>query len=294
MSKYGTLSYKLEELQKKLDETKVAANLLTEDRGQILEIPKPFDFSSWTCPKEFEFGSHLSSFHNGGTYNQFDSKNENHVKNCLQKAETLAPNILKSAELRHQENILAIESNKKTRENVLKFMESYGFSKTKWADSGSGRNKRRIEIQCEWVNEIQSQAKIDDRYNTFVSAISQNLKQIQEEARKYLVEIAKTKQEEERKIQESKELVEAITYLKEQNVSVDGFTPEHIINIAEENRREKWVAENCPDGIEMTHKCCDSCSDWIVGEHRCSCGSRRMNLVVDGKYPGYYAYAEAY
>ena len=298
MSKHGTLSYQLQELQKKLDETKAAANLLTEDRGQILEIPKSFNFS-WPSlrPDEFKFGNRLANFHNGGVYNQFDLNNENHVKNCLEKAENLAPKILEAAKLRHEENIPAIESNKKTRENVLKFMESYGFSKTKWVDSGSGKNKRRIEVQCEWVNEIQSQAKIDDGYDAFVRQINESLKQVQEEAKKAFIEISKRKQEEERKIRESKELVESITYLREQNISVDGLTPERIIDLAEDSRRQKWIAENYPDGTEMTHKCCDYCSDWTVGEHRCSCGNRRMNLVVEKARYGeneYYAYAEAY
>lgn len=297
MSKYGTLNYKLEELQKKLDEAKATANLFTEERGEICQIPKPFNFGGWSIPKEFQFGNRLENFYDSGTYNKFDCFNENHVKSCLEKAQNRAPQILKLAESRHQENLPAIESNKKTRENVLKFMESYGFSKTKWADSGSGRNKRRIEVQCEWVNEIKSQAEIDDGYKIFVDHINENLKKVQEEAKKYFTEIAKIKQEEERKIRESKELVESITYLKEQNISVDGLTPDGILDLAENHRREKWIAENYPDGSNMTHKCCDYCSDWTVGERRCSCGNRRMNLVVEkGRYgeTGYYAYAEAY
>lgn len=294
MSRYGTLPYKLEELQKKLDETKAAANLLTEERGQILEIPESFNFGDWLCPDEFKFGYCLESFYKGGIYNKFDSKNKKHVTTCLEQAEKRAPQVLASAELRHKENMVAIESNQKARENIFKFLSSYGIRTEKYKDVGSGSNKKNVKVTCDWVGEINSQIPISDGYDSFVSQVNTRLTKVKDEAKKYLLEITKTEQEQERKIQESKDLVEAITYLKEQEVSVDGLTPNQIINVAEENRREKYIAENYPDGTTMDHSCCDNCSDWEIGERRCVCGNRRMNLVVEGKYPNYYAYAEAY
>lgn len=292
MSRYGTLAYKLEELQKKLDETKTAANLLNEERGEIMEIPK--SFNGWLRPDEFKFGGRLEHFHGGGIYNSFDPENKNHVNSSLEKAEKLAPQVLEKAKARHEENMVAIETNRKARENIFKFLASYGVRTEKYKDIGTGRNKKSVKVTCDWVGEINDQISINDGYDSFVSGIDSNLKQVKEEAKKYLIEIAKTEREQERKIQESKGLVEAITYLKEQNISVDGLTPEHIRDLAENDRREKWISAHFPNGTEMDHSCCDNCSDWTVGERRCSCGNRRMNLVVEGKHPDYYAYAEAY
>ncbi len=52
--------------------------------------------------------------------------------------------------------------------------------------------------------------------------------------------------------------------------------------------------ENYDDGTEMEIKCCDYCSSWEVGSHRCSCGNRRMSLSIDGDFfNGFYAYGEA-
>jgi hypothetical protein len=66
----------------------------------------------------------------------------------------------------------------------------------------------------------------------------------------------------------------------------------------DEYLRDKFVKENYPDGYhfdEFDGMNCENCSGWTVGEHRCDCGNRRVDLVVEGNYvTGYYALAEAY
>lgn len=70
--------------------------------------------------------------------------------------------------------------------------------------------------------------------------------------------------------------------------STDGFL--HAIRAAAE---EVWVNEHYPDETEMEVSC-DNCDTWRVGEHRCSCGNRRVHLVVEGNVvTGFYAYARA-
>lgn len=59
--------------------------------------------------------------------------------------------------------------------------------------------------------------------------------------------------------------------------------------------KEFWVTANYPDGMEMDISVCSECDIWVVGEHRCSCGNRRMMLEVEGNaLDGYYAYSYAY
>jgi hypothetical protein len=49
-------------------------------------------------------------------------------------------------------------------------------------------------------------------------------------------------------------------------------------NIVSEDARKEM------EGKTIEIKCCDECSKWTVGEHRCSCGNRRMYLEFDGDF----------
>jgi len=52
--------------------------------------------------------------------------------------------------------------------------------------------------------------------------------------------------------------------------------------MSEKNEKmETYIAENYPDGDIVTIDCCDDCNEWTVGQHRCSCGNRRMYLQWD-------------
>lgn len=55
-----------------------------------------------------------------------------------------------------------------------------------------------------------------------------------------------------------------------------------VIETAETILREEAREENYPDGTELDLDGCDFCSSWIVGDHRCSCGNRRVSLECDG------------
>lgn len=62
-----------------------------------------------------------------------------------------------------------------------------------------------------------------------------------------------------------------------------------------ENEREEFIKLNYPAGTEIHIKCCDDCSSWKVGSHRCSCGNRRIDLMTEGDfYNGFYSYPDAY
>ena len=52
-----------------------------------------------------------------------------------------------------------------------------------------------------------------------------------------------------------------------------------------------FIGQNCNDLLDDGQEC----AGWQIGERRCDCGNRRVNLVVDGDATnGFYAYAEAY
>lgn len=78
------------------------------------------------------------------------------------------------------------------------------------------------------------------------------------------------------------------------HLGVFNLDKKKMIDAVEDIKRAEWVAENYPDGTELTHDACSECSTWFVGEYRCSCGNRRMYLQVEGNaVNGYYAYGMA-
>lgn len=84
---------------------------------------------------------------------------------------------------------------------------------------------------------------------------------------------------------------------KENNIDLSDCSSEDgMYNVVNEFMKDKFIKENYPHGKEMYLKHgCDYCSTWVVGIHRCSCGNRRMSLIVDGDFiDGFYAYPEPY
>jgi len=299
MTKYGTLEYRLEKLQEALNEATSAAKVLREEKGQILEIPKIVSAkNSLFASKlnDLEYPSCLENYYGtyGSSWNRFDATNEKSVNDCLRKAEERLNLVLSVAEKRHKENQSAIENNKKCRENIFNFLKSFGLSTTKYVEVRGGRNPKKDWVPCSYIGEINDQIPISDGYDGYVSLVKSRFESIKKEAEAFLKKIAAKKLEDERKLQESKASAEAIIYCQNNNISTEGFSLEQIVDIAEAHEKDKWVAENYPDGKTIKHSCCDNCSEWTVGEHRCSCGNRRMNLIVEGKGLNRYAYAEAY
>ena len=68
----------------------------------------------------------------------------------------------------------------------------------------------------------------------------------------------------------------------------------NVVELVQGVAEARFIAEEYPDGQLMDIDCCSECDTWIIGEHRCSCGNRRMYLTVEGNIlDGFYAYAEA-
>lgn len=293
--KYGSLLYNIVEVEKNLAKVRSSAEKMNEERGKIMEIPNKVQQGEWFDKNEkLNFGSRLSNHFGSSAYRTFDSKNEKHIQEALKNAETRHPICLAEAERLHTLNIPVIENNQKCRKNITDFLESYGIRRTKYVSQTVRRQTKRVEVSCEWATEINSQIPIDDGYSSYVSEIKSSMEQIKKDAQTYLAEIAKIKAIEDKKLSESKELAEAILFYKEKNWSTENLSSQEILDYVENYRRDKWIKENYPDGTEMNHSCCDNCSSWTVGEHRCSCGNRRMSLIVEKSRDGYYAYAEAY
>lgn len=292
--KYGSLLYLIGKTEEELAKVRASANLMNEERGKIMEIPKRISEGGWLDKNEgLSFASRLEGHFGGSSWRKFDKQNEKHIEEALNHAELHFPKCLVKAEELHNLNIPVIENNKKCRENIANFLTSYGIRRTKYISQVVRRQSKSIEVSCEWINEINSQIPINDGYSSYVSGLNSKMEQIKKDAENFRAEINKIKIVEDKKLAESKELAEALILYKEQNWATEGLSSQEILDIAEDFRRAKWIKENYPDGTALSHSSCDSCSTWTVGENRCECGSRRMSLCVDKNGKGeYYAYPE--
>jgi ribosomal protein L21 len=91
-------------------------------------------------------------------------------------------------------------------------------------------------------------------------------------------------------------LVKSIEYATKYNIDIDDLQHKDIIDIVSEHAKEEYLKENVPTGSEvyLKHECYE-CSTYMMGEHRCSCGNRRIYVTVEGDLiEGFYHYPEAH
>lgn len=91
-------------------------------------------------------------------------------------------------------------------------------------------------------------------------------------------------------------LIKSIEYATKHNIEIDNLNTDGIIKTAAEHAKDKYIEENLPNGMEVYLKHgCDECSTYIMGEHRCSCGNRRIYIEVEGDLiEGFTYYPEPY
>lgn len=103
--------------------------------------------------------------------------------------------------------------------------------------------------------------------------------------------------EESLKLKNNNHLIAAVKYLIENGIDHDTKEcADQIIQKAEDHAKQAYLTENFSDGdvIDIDDNYCE-CATYIVGEYRCSCGSRRISLTIEGDLiNGYYANGEPY
>lgn len=94
---------------------------------------------------------------------------------------------------------------------------------------------------------------------------------------------------------ENKEYQKAIKYAIENNIELaEDLSIPKIISTVTEIASQKWLEENYTEGEMIQIDCCSDCADYIYGEHRCSCGNRRISTYVEGTIGEFYLVTEAY
>ena len=86
-----------------------------------------------------------------------------------------------------------------------------------------------------------------------------------------------------------------IKFAIENDILVDvDSTPNEIITKVTEIASEKWLNGTYSEGESISIDCCDECDTYYYGEHRCSCGNRRISTYVEGTIGDFYLVTEAY
>jgi len=99
-----------------------------------------------------------------------------------------------------------------------------------------------------------------------------------------------------KKNKRDEEYIASIKYLVSNGVDVDvNSDRSEIISDAYDLYASKLREEKYPDGTELDIDICDECDIWVVGDHRCSCGNIRVELISEGNIvDGIYFYPSRY
>ncbi len=103
-------------------------------------------------------------------------------------------------------------------------------------------------------------------------------------------------QETERKTRRAKYFVHCISEAAANKIDIEGLVESEIIERVETVLKDRWSNENCIPGktIEIDDNYCE-CASYTIGDRRCECGNRRIEVSVDGDcMNGYYISASPY
>ena len=99
-----------------------------------------------------------------------------------------------------------------------------------------------------------------------------------------------------KKDKNNKLIIKSIEYATLHNINIEDLDTNQIIRVVNEYAKSEYLKENVPEGTEiyLKHECSE-CSTYFMGEHRCSCGNRRICITVEGDIiDGFFYYPEGY
>jgi hypothetical protein len=196
----------------------------------------------------------------------------------------------------HEKNISAMENNKVLAKSVESFMTIIGIPRsyqTYECPSNRHRTKKWISHLAGYMNDISRCIKTSDGFEYEIKRCEEHRKKIEEQRKKLISTIEAEERKKKQEDENLRKLAKAVDWAEKNNIEYS--TNDEFFDLIDNQAREKWIEENYPDGTELDIECCHECSSWTVGEHRCSCGNRRMELYVEGNFfDGFTAYPDPY
>jgi len=303
--KYNTAEYFIAEASEKMEQALHCVKSVRKEIGQIQPVSKiVLGGGSFLGPEpriKYNFNTvSLESFFNPKpTYSswepKFDPLLSSHIATVVNNSLAFAAEAEKEIEVWHKENIEAIENNKKVAEQIKDFISSVGIPSTYTANEVVRGKSKSIAKMSGYVDDISRNCIIEDNYE-YAKRIMVEFRKRVADWEKNILGVAKAqkdlKEKEDKKI---RLIARAMEIYRENRLTEKYSTNDELVRIATEAEKEKWVKENYPDGEIVDQKACQDCSTWVVGERRCECGNRRLEIQIEGNIlDGFAGYVEAY
>lgn len=220
------------------------------------------------------------------------------LESILKCSDTDIENLEKEWNITEQENKTVAEANRivneQIKQEIIDLFKKIGLLTYKKSSTGKiiGEYKE-FKAALEALNE--SYPKYERNHKPQPRSITINKKEYRSNRSNSLVQLVHEirdviKQETAQKHKETAIFAKAASLATGYGIALDD--PD-LLDKVRESDKEKWVTEHYPEGTVLDHSSCDNCSSWTVGEHRCSCGNRRMYLEIDGDIGSWYAYPTA-
>lgn len=287
--KYGTLEYRLEEAKESIDRALELSSKLRAETGSIKPVEK--------IDKIGKLYASISDYYRP-TWPTFDLKKEDHVKQAATNARTKLEEAKKEVERIHENNLEALDSNRQLTASIINFMGLVGIpqSYSTWSYKTSKSARKTETVHCAgYIGDIARNVIIDDGYSAELVKAKSYGERIDKYEKESLVKIAEIQKAKEKEDSYLRKVAKALTLAEKYGIKPEDYSDnETLFLLVNDKAEEDWRKENFPNGKEVDISCCSECSSWTVGEHRCSCGNRRMYLDIDGDFfGGFYGFPQA-
>lgn len=191
------------------------------------------------------------------------------------------------------------EREKNLHKEISEFLKTKGLIPFTYGRNGSIKNSRWLTLMLSELPKppfsYGSIPKLDSNKFRQIDGISIHINDSDNILAQYDSIKKQLERAKEANIKRNKLLAASYKYISDNNLSFTGG-PDQAIELANSKAGEAWLEKNYPDGtaIDIDDNYCE-CETYIMGEHRCSCGNRRIEANFDGDIlSGFYITTEPY
>jgi hypothetical protein len=138
------------------------------------------------------------------------------VDEICKVARAHADELFEKAKVTHEENLAAIDNNKRIYDAVTKFMVGIGMP-SKYSTSSYKTNRSRtkttVEHRAGWLDDLFREVKTDDSFTYSKQQYDEQVKRIDEYLKTETARLAKEKADADAKLRSQQDVAEAISYL---------------------------------------------------------------------------------
>lgn len=301
--KYGSMEYKLHGIGQEVEAIQSDLAKFRTINGNIINFESIGFGGDWLKTSRIEakvnYGNQLDRMISWGNWTSFNKDRKDHIEQCYKAALEYFDKAMAEVEKWHVENLPHIANNLEVKKSIEAFMTLVGIPTTyTTSEFKTKRSTKRETVthRAGYLQDIDRSCKISDNYEGAKSQLNRFKAEAEEWKKKHLAGIAQKAAELEKSDERIRLVAKAMELAAKYEIANDQWkTNDELISLVTERAREEYLEEAYEEGYEFNIKCCDSCSAWVYGEHRCRCSSRRMSLTTEGDIlNGFSSYPEAY